>query len=73
MADNEINVALPSQAEGKISYTVYNSQGRIIKENTEMNSSNYIYSMNISDLSAGMYFLQIDSNLEKTTTKFIKK
>lgn len=73
LADNEINVALPSQAEGKINYTVYNSQGRIIKENTEMNSSNYIYSMNISDLSAGMYFLQIDSNLEKTTTKFIKK
>ncbi len=73
LVDNKITIDLPSQAEGEISYKIYNSLGNMVKEHTEMNPSDYSYKMTVSDLSAGMYFLQIDSNLEKTTTKFIKK
>ncbi len=73
LADNEINVSLPNQAEGQINYKIINTQGSVVIENSELNASNYTYSMDVSNLSSGVYFLQIESNLEKVVKKFVKK
>lgn len=73
VTDNEINIVPASQAQGNINYKVFNTQGRLVMETNESAGSAYIYSMNVSDLSAGIYFLQIESNLEKVTQKFIRK
>lgn len=73
LVDNEINIVPASQTEGTIDYKIINSQGRIVKENTVANSSDYIYTMEVTDLSSGVYFLEIASNSEKIIKKFIKK
>lgn len=73
LADQEINIIPSSQATGTIKYSIYNSEGRLVKENQVENSSAYVYSMNVSELSQGIYFLQINSNLETIVKKFIKR
>jgi hypothetical protein len=73
LVDSEISIAPASNATGLINYKVFNMQGRLVKETNEETNSAYVYSMNVSDLTSGIYFLQIESNLGKVTTKFIKK
>lgn len=72
LADNEINV-IPNGLSGNVSYKIINSQGKIIKENKVSQDSSYVYTMNISDLSSGIYFLNIQDGTTNSTKKFIKK
>jgi len=73
LVDNEINIVPAIQTEGTIDYKIINTQGRIVKENTVSNSSDYVYTMDVSNLNSGIYILEIASNSEKIIKKFVKK
>ena len=73
LVDNEINIVSSNQITGTINYKIINTQGRIVKQNRTTNESNYIYTMNVSDLSSGIYLLEITSDAEKVIKKFVKK
>lgn len=53
------------------SYSIVDSQGRLVKEST-VNSESYI-SIIVSDLSSGIYYLKIQGNNKSIVKKFIKK
>ncbi|WP_264521662.1 T9SS type A sorting domain-containing protein [Flavobacterium sp. N1994] len=73
LVDNEINIIPGNLQSDSISYKIINAQGSIIKQNTVSDSSAYIYTMDVSSLSSGMYFLQAESNTGSVIKKFIKK
>jgi Secretion system C-terminal sorting domain len=73
LADNELNI-IPGHLQSElIDYKIINTQGKIIKQNTTTDNSSYIYTMDVSPLSSGMYFLQVTSKTGSITKKFIKK
>lgn len=72
IVDNEINV-IPSGFSNTVSYKIINSEGRVIKQNTVNQDSSYQYTMDVSGLSSGMYFLNIQDDTKNSTKKFIKK
>ncbi|MCF6128919.1 T9SS type A sorting domain-containing protein [Flavobacterium sp. AS60] len=72
LADNELNI-VPNGFSESVSYKIINSEGKIIKQNTVNQNSNYVYTMDVSDLSAGIYFLNIQDETKNSTKKFIKK
>ena len=72
IADSEINV-IPIGFSESVSYKIINAEGRVVKQATVNQSSEYTYSMNVSDLSSGMYFLNIQDGIHNSTKKFIKK
>jgi hypothetical protein len=63
---------LKNAAEGKI--LVYNNLGALVKS-SEITASNGIsvYTMNINELSSGMYTVKIQTNDGFATRKFTKK
>ncbi len=71
LVDNEINI-VSSGIEGSINYKIIDIQGKVVKE-TIRDASNYVYTMDAGDLSAGVYLLEIASDSEKTIKKFVKK
>lgn len=73
LATNELNVMVPPQAVGVVNYKVINMQGRVVKQISESRASQYVYTMSVSDLSTGLYLLEIESNLGKTKMKFVKR
>ena len=73
LVDQEINIIPSSEASGMIKYSIFNTEGRLVKENQVENTSAYVYAMNVSELSQGIYFLQISSNAETIVKKFIKR
>lgn len=73
LVDSEISVVPATDAVGAINYKVFNTEGRLVKEATSENSNSYVYEMNLSELTPGIYFLQIDSSLGKITKKLIKR
>lgn len=72
VTDNELNV-IPNGFSESVSYKIINSEGRVIKQAMVNQSSEDVYSMNVSDLSSGMYFLNIQDEAHNSTKKFIKK
>lgn len=72
LVDNEINV-IPSGFSNNVSYKIINSEGKIVKQNTVNQDSEYVHTMNLSDLSSGMYFINIQDGTKSSTKKFIKK
>jgi hypothetical protein len=73
LADNEINIIPGYLQSDSVSYKIINAQGSIVKQNTVNDSSDYVYTMDVSSLSSGMYFLQVASKTGNITKKFIKK
>jgi hypothetical protein len=73
LADNEINIIPGHLQSDSVSYKIINAQGSIVKQNTVNDSSDYVYTMDVSSLSSGMYFLQVASKTGNITKKFIKK
>jgi Secretion system C-terminal sorting domain len=65
-AKNEVSV---SNIQGEFSYNIYDVAGKITKSSTKQASN----TINISDLNAGVYFMEItNSDNRKSTTKLIK-
>lgn len=67
-----LNIALPN-ASGfeKVSYTVYDLSGKIVVKGAE-NISDAI-EVSTTQLSKGVYFIEIETNGVKSTQKFVKK
>ena len=66
-ATNEVTV---KNIQGAFSYNIYNVSGKLLRTAANQVSN----AINISDLSAGMYFLELaDKNNIKSTTKLIKQ
>ena len=72
LVDNELNV-IPIGFSESVSYKIINSEGKIVKQSTVNQDSTYVYTMDVSDLNAGMYFLNIQDESSNSTKKFIKK
>ncbi|MBF6642445.1 T9SS type A sorting domain-containing protein [Flavobacterium sp. J49] len=73
LADHELNIIPGHLQSDLIDYKIIDTQGKIIKQNTTVHDTNYIYTMDVSQLNSGMYFLQATSNTGSITKKFIKK
>lgn len=73
LADNELNIIPGHLQSDWIDYKIVNMQGKVVKQNTTTDNSRYVYSMDISQLSSGLYFLQVNSKTGSLTKKFIKK
>ncbi len=66
--DQEININLPTQQENTSNYSITNITGQSIMKGTLSNNK-----IDASQLTPGMYFIQIDSGTKTGTKKFIKK
>ena len=73
VVDSELNVSTNGLTQGKVTYTIVNTEGKVVKQNEIHDSSAYVYTMDVSSLSSGMYFLNIESSLGHITKKFLKK
>jgi hypothetical protein len=72
LVDDAINV-IPTGFSDTVSYKIINAEGRVVKQATVTQDSTYEYSMNVVDLNAGIYFLNIQDGTRNSTKKFIKK
>ncbi len=72
IADTQINI-VPIGFGNAVSYKIVNSEGRLVKQAQVTQDPNSEYSMDISDLSSGVYFLNIQDGRSNSTKKFIKK
>lgn len=72
IAENELNIILNGFSD-TVTYKIINTEGRIIKQNSVRQNSAYLYTMDVSNLSAGVYFLNIQDQSNNSTKKFIKK
>jgi hypothetical protein len=59
-------------SEETLTYKITNTEGKLLSQNS-VNTNNYIYTMDLSHLSSGIYFLQIDSVQGTIIKKFLKK
>jgi hypothetical protein len=59
-SDGIYNVTLSTGNKAKIHFTIINTLGQILSEKTEtMNSENFATSIDLRNLSAGLYYLEI--------------
>ena len=73
IADNELNIIPNGFSEDAISYKIINAEGKIVKQNDVTQSTDYVYTMDVSALSSGIYFLNISDKSKNITKKFVKK
>ena len=73
LADNELNIIPNGFSEDSISYKIINTEGKIVKQNDVTQSTDYVYTMDVSALSSGIYFLNISNKSKNITKKFVKK
>lgn len=70
--NNVLNIALPDTfGFDKVSYTVYDLSGKIVVKGAEQTSD--AVEVSTTQLSKGVYFIEIESNGVKSTQKFVKK
>jgi uncharacterized Ntn-hydrolase superfamily protein len=71
-AQTELTLSIdPSM--GSATYKVINIDGKVIFESKEQKINEKTLQINVSELSIGLYFIRVSSNLGETTLKFIKK
>jgi len=68
----EVNVVMPSDLKGKVTLTVYNTQGVSVKQEIFMVNATDRFSFDLGDLPVGIYFLKWNNNLVQKTSKIIK-
>lgn len=73
VADTELNILPNGFSEDSISYKIINSEGKIVKQDEVTQSTDYVYTMDVSALSSGIYFINIANKSKNITKKFIKK
>lgn len=73
VADYELNIIPGHLQSDLIEYKIVNMQGKVVKQNVTTDNSNYVYTMDIRELSSGMYFLHVQSKTGSITKKIIKK
>ena len=73
VTDSELHILPGNMQSEEVTYKIINAQGKVIKQNTVNEASDYVYTMNVSDLSSGIYFLHAESKSGSIIKKFIKK
>ncbi|MFM2214058.1 MAG: hypothetical protein RL427_1321 [Bacteroidota bacterium] len=73
LVDQTLHISTSGLTSGPVIYSIVNTEGKIVKQNTTAGTSGYVYAMDVSMLAAGLYFINIDSTLGPITKKFIKK
>ena len=73
LADDELNIIPNGFSEDAISYKIINTEGKIVKQNDVTQSTDYVYTMDVSTLSSGVYFLNISDKSKNITKRFVKK
>lgn len=72
VASNELNI-IPNGFADAISYRIINAEGKVMKQTNVTQDASLQYTMDVSDLSSGVYFLNIQDGTNNSTKKFIKK
>ena len=73
VTDSELNIIPGTLQSDTMTYKIIDIQGKIVKQNSVSGSSDYVYTMNVSDLTSGTYFLHAESKTGNIIKKFIKK
>jgi len=73
LVDQTLHISTAGLAAGPVTYTIVNTEGRIVTQKTTEETAAYVYNMDVSSLAAGLYFINIDSALGPITKKFIKR
>ncbi|MEO8110603.1 MAG: T9SS type A sorting domain-containing protein [Ginsengibacter sp.] len=71
-AKNEINVKIFSANPQKLTFSIVDIEGRIMRKETRLVSSEFIYSTNVAGFSTGKYTLEIQAESQKESLQFIK-
>jgi Secretion system C-terminal sorting domain len=70
---SEIHINIPNTWQGKkVTYTVFNSNGQLLKKSTFSNS-NHTEMVNVNDLAPGIYLVRATCNGEEAQQKVIKQ
>ena len=69
----EVNIVMPSDLKGKVILTIYNAQGKAVKEEIFAASVFNKFSMDLTDLPKGIYFLKWNNSQLQKTSKIIKQ
>lgn len=71
-ATNEISVKIFSANAQKITFTIVDAEGRIMRKETRLATPVFMYSANVAGLSAGKYALEIQTGTQHESLQFIK-
>jgi hypothetical protein len=71
-AANQLNIALLESSKGIYAYELFDELGQVLASGTNNFDSNPNFSLNISDLKTGIYFLKLDNQNKNQVVKFIK-
>ncbi len=71
-AKNEINVKIFASNPQKITFIIVDAEGRTMRKETRLVSSEFLYSANVAGLSWGKYTLEIQAESQKESLQFIK-
>jgi hypothetical protein len=71
-ANNVLNLSLTTSKEDNYSYTIFNQLGAEVGNGQLDFNSKRTHALNIEDLSAGVYFIQVKNGKTAQTIKFIK-
>lgn len=69
-ATDVLNISIPSELGKSISYKVYNNLGQVVKSNMANQNE---FSVNTSDLSSGVYFVNLSVDGSSKTLRFVRK
>ncbi len=71
-AKDAINVRIFSANSQKMTFSIVDANGRILRRETKMVQPQFLYSVSVSVLPAGKYMLTIQANSQEETLRFIK-
>ncbi|MEO6637918.1 MAG: T9SS type A sorting domain-containing protein [Ginsengibacter sp.] len=71
-AKDQINVKVFSASPEKITFSIADANGRVLRRETKMVQTQFTYIASVASLPAGRYTLTVQANLQEETLKFIK-
>ncbi len=71
-AKDEINVKVFSANSQRLTFSIADAAGRILRQETKMVQPQFLYSASIATLPAGKYTISIQANSQKETLQFVK-
>jgi len=70
-AQNQLNIRFGANVPGEFGLKIFNSEGKLMIDN-QFNSGNSLVTIPIDQLSAGLYFYEINTNGSSVRNKFVK-
>ena len=72
-AQNNVNIVINPNRSGVTTYRVYDIYGKLIHSGIGNQMAEGIFSLDISDLSSGIYLIELENDGETATERFIKR